>query len=553
MPNLTSPNNDHGRVIAYALNSLLLCLISADVLSVLVMSLVPPFMRDELIHHLAVPKLWIARGGIHQIPYLISSYYPMNLDLLYLIPLYLGNDTVPKLIHFSFGLSTAWLIYLYLKNRMDRWLALLGALLFLLMPMVLKLSISAYVDLGLTFFSWASIYFLFRWREDTNKIKFLSYSAVFCGLGLGTKYNGLIVLLILTMLVPILFLRSNPQSINGQLRAVRHAAFFCLIALVLFSPWMIKNYIWTGNPVYPLYEDKINNENKSLRFSIKPLLQRKLLYGETPVETLLIPVRIFFEGKDDDPKYFDGKLNPFLLVFAFVPIFLRIRDENLRVEQFSIGFFALVFLLIVFFTTDMRIRYIVPILPPLVVLAIFGLRELICLAQKITIQSIKIGVYIVLTTTVIFMFAINGSYLIKLFRDVDPLPLLSGKISKEVYLEKRLPEFAAIQFANKIHRKEDKILGMFAGRRGYYFNSEVIFMMNEFKEITEQKLSGKSLKTLLNKNKFTHVFVGIKPFERWVNNNFNETMKLKVNKLFHEGMKLIYKKNGYALFEVIEP
>ena len=28
---------------------------------------------------------------------------------------------------------------------------------------------------------------------------------------------------------------------------------FMLVALIVFSPWMIKNYVWTKNPLYPLY------------------------------------------------------------------------------------------------------------------------------------------------------------------------------------------------------------------------------------------------------------------------------------------------------------
>ena len=28
---------------------------------------------------------------------------------------------------------------------------------------------------------------------------------------------------------------------------------FCAVAMLVFSPWMIRNAIWTGNPIYPLY------------------------------------------------------------------------------------------------------------------------------------------------------------------------------------------------------------------------------------------------------------------------------------------------------------
>ena len=56
----------------------------------------------------------------------------MNLDLLYIIPLYFGNDIVPKYIHFVFALLTAGLIFNYLKIRINTVYALAGALFFLL-------------------------------------------------------------------------------------------------------------------------------------------------------------------------------------------------------------------------------------------------------------------------------------------------------------------------------------------------------------------------------------------------------------------------------------
>ena len=123
------------------------------VLTVLVISLcilawVPPVSRDALVHHLAIPKLWLKHGGIYETPDSVVSYYPMNLDLLYMVSLYFGNDIAPKLIHFSFGLATACLLFAYLAKRLDRYYAFTGVLLFLSTPVVVKLSTTVYVDLG---------------------------------------------------------------------------------------------------------------------------------------------------------------------------------------------------------------------------------------------------------------------------------------------------------------------------------------------------------------------------------------------------------------------
>ena len=97
---------------------ILVGLLALLVIVIILLSYVPPVSRDALTHHLVVPKLYLQHGGIYEIPSLIFSYYPMNLDLLYLIPLYFGNDIAPKYIHFLFSLLTAGLIFCYLRKRL---------------------------------------------------------------------------------------------------------------------------------------------------------------------------------------------------------------------------------------------------------------------------------------------------------------------------------------------------------------------------------------------------------------------------------------------------
>ena len=177
-----------------------------------VMAVVPPVSRDALTHHLAVPKLYLQHGGMVEIPAIEFSYYPMNLDLLYLLPLYFGNDILPKFIHFAFALATAGLIFGYLRRRTTMNLALAGALFFLSLPVIVKLSITVYVDLGLIFFTTWSLLSLFTWRETGFRARDLVIAAVACGLALGTKYNALPAFLLLTFLVPVLYVRNQPQN-----------------------------------------------------------------------------------------------------------------------------------------------------------------------------------------------------------------------------------------------------------------------------------------------------------------------------------------------------
>ncbi|MEE9185411.1 MAG: hypothetical protein V3U81_00170, partial [Candidatus Binatia bacterium] len=85
-------------------------LILVVLLAEVVLGLVPPAVRDELTHHLAIPKLYVESGRILEIPFAPYSYYPMLLDMLYTPFVKWGWDSIPKLIHGLFGFLTGLLL-----------------------------------------------------------------------------------------------------------------------------------------------------------------------------------------------------------------------------------------------------------------------------------------------------------------------------------------------------------------------------------------------------------------------------------------------------------
>ena len=546
------------------INFFLIVLLFILVISIIILSWVPPISRDALIHHLAIPKLYLKHGGIYEIPDRIFSYYPMNLDLLYLVPLFFGNDVIPKFIHFSFALLTAWLIYGYLKKRTDTSYALTGALFFLSIPIIVKLSITVYVDLGLVFFSTASLLLLFKWTENQHKLKYLIASAVTCGLALGTKYNGLISLLLLTSLVPLVYIRHTHQKTKGQMKALALGALFLLIALTIFSPWMIRNYKWQKNPVYPLYnswfksiDSKVvssgsTHDIKKPKTEFEHFAVRKVIYGEKWWETLLLPIRIFFHGQDDNPKYFDGKLNPFLL---FLPIFAFIKRKKepsfVNHEKKIFVFFSGFFLLFAFFQTDMRIRWVSPMLPPLVMLSMLGLYEMGGLVLKTSAKFGKIILLGFVYGSIITLFTINFIYIFKQFYHVAPLPYITGKISRDAYIERLRPEYTAIKFANQNIPDNAKILGVFLGNRGYYNDREIVFDYNKhIRDSLKKTGSAAGLLNSFQNRGITHLLIRYDLFNKWKTFSFNELEKQILNNFLEKNAVLLFTRNGHGLFHI---
>ena len=535
------------------LNITLIIFLLALISSIAILSCVPPVSKDALTHHLAVPKLYLNHGGIYEIPSLEFSYYPMNIDLLYMIPLYLGNDILAKYIHFIFALLTGWLIFDYLKRKINNLSALFGALLFLSIPIIVKLSVTVYVDLSLVFFSTASILFLLKWAEKDFQLKYLIISALSCGFALGTKYNGLIVLFLLTLFIPFIYSKYFQDSTRSQYRAIYYGAFFLFISLLLFSPWLIKNFIWTNNPLYPLFDNWFNPANVDSIYSIGPFAQRRMLYQESLWETLLIPLRIFFQGQDNNPRYFDGKLNPFLVILPFFAFYGRKNDPSELQREIKILFaFSILFLLFAFFMRDMRIRYITPIIAPLVILSVFGLDKIYRFEKKEyseTSKKIRIGLVSML---VCFMLFLNARYIVEQFRYIAPLSYISGRVGRDEYIEKYRPEHAVIQYANKNLSDNARILGIFIGNRGYYSDREVVFFnVKLFRKTIDSAVSAERLLYDIKNKGISHLIIGFDLFNEWANINFGKREKEILGNFLKNHLHLLFSKGGYGLYKCI--
>ena len=559
-------------------------------ITVLLMAAVPPVSRDALTHHLAVPKLYLKAGGMPEIPTVEFSYYPMNLDLIYLIALYIGNDIIPKYIHYAFALLTAWLIFGFLKDRTAKiHYGLLGALLFLSLPVVIKLSITVYVDLGLVFFSTATLLFILKWVANSFQVRHLWFAGIYCGLGLGTKYNGLISLFLLTCFIPILYLRTNLQAdesgndlmdarpqqkqttIGLSLRALQAATLFFLISLLVFSPWMIRNFHWTGNPIYPLYQKAFNtihltNTTPGLgeSFAVDPKMEkaggglghfalRKKVFNESFWELITTPIRIFFQGRDDNPKYFDGRLNPYLFFLPFLAFIgfkrltIRQKRENLALLSFSV-----LFLLFTFFQIDMRIRYIAPIIPPLVILSVIGLHQTVTSIRHQWIGTWRRMGLTFLSLAVMGLLALNAHYLVKQFGYVDPISYLSGRVGRDDYIKKYRGEYPAIQFVNRELPPTARLLAIYLGNRIYFSDREIVCDDAFFKKAIVAASSADALAGILRSHDFSHLFIRSDFFQYFIFAYLNSEKRRVFNRFIENRTTWLFSEGVYHVYEITD-
>lgn len=499
------------------------------------LGLVPPAVRDEVVHHLALPKLYIKAGRIYEVPFALHSYYPMLIDMLYTPFVGWGLDALPKLIHGLYGLLTGLVIFAYLAWRLNSIYGLLGFLFFISTPVVLKLGNLAYVDLGLTFYCTASLLCLLRWVEESKTKGWLFLSAFSAGFALASKPSGLLVFLLLFFLL-VFILESMAQG--KALATAAWASLFSLLALIPFSPWLLKNFTLTGNPLFPFFTTLLGGQAQGI-FSVAPLSIRRVLYGESWWQIAALPLRVFFFGQDNQPQYFDGVLNPVLILF--LPWAFKGKWPAEKRVFFA---FALLFFLFALFMTDLRIRYLLPLVPALVILAVFGVHNL----------YLRLAHPPWLFVAVIFLLAWNGLYLSSYFREVSPLAYLGGGQGREAYLQRRLVEFPAIQYINRNLPSEARVFLLFTGNRGYYLERDYFYDTGDLGQTLLRVVGAaddeREIAQGFKKEKITHLLVRQELLQRFVGRNFTPAQREIWRRFQGRYLEPLFEQRGYGVYAV---
>ena len=556
---------NRSRVLHYLLITII-CIAILILLSIeSILNLTPPVARDALIHHLAIPKLWLENGGFYEIKWADFSYFPMNVDLLYIIPLYFNKDFIANFIHMSFGIGTALLIYHYLNNRISRIAGLLGIFVFLSTPIVFRLSTQAYVDLGLTSFITASILSFIRYRDgEFKELKWLFLSSVAMGLALGTKYNALIAWIFLSLVVVFVYSRDTKK----QWRAIGNGVIFFAISLLVFSPWLIKNIILTGNPLYPLFKDFFNisgttNEiitcfTASTDTNMGFFKMREMLYGENFGETLLIPIRIFFQGQDNSSRYFDGVLNPILII---LPPFALMNKSFYRDKLFFISF-AIFFILTVFFleqkafSMEQIVRYILPVIPLLSILTVMGLVNIWEWAINLSIPSRNVLAVFLLAIFIIIM-SKNIFYIKNYYQNISPMNYISGKESRDEFITRHISSYPAIKYINTNTPKNARVRLVFLAGRGYYldriYNEGASYGIGDVSGLAVNSYEDRSFQAYLHSFSCTYLLVRTDLYFQYLQDNYTKETTNRLLEQMNKATEMIYNANGYAVYRLIPP
>ncbi|MFB3895815.1 MAG: phospholipid carrier-dependent glycosyltransferase [bacterium] len=261
--------------------SMLLVVILIVVILNLLGALTPEVRHDSLQYHQTIPHYFLLEHRIAEVPYTIYYTYALNAEMIYTLGQAMvdGNSIIPKLFHALAAILTAIAVYGFTRKHTENPLiAMLAAAIFYTLPQVSWMSSSAFNENWWMLFGVLAIFAWFEWQQvpalkieeenvinydqnetnqvwevspKTNRNRWLYLAAVFCGLGISTK-------LIAVMFYPFLLgIATLIRSQKSEVRSQKYDAVFLFLAASFFLvvpvfPWLVRNYVYTHNPIYPL-------------------------------------------------------------------------------------------------------------------------------------------------------------------------------------------------------------------------------------------------------------------------------------------------------------
>lgn len=404
-----------------------------------VSAMAPPSETDAITMHLVTPREYVRAGRMVWLPDALDSPMVMGPHLLYtfVMLLSLRAEAAPALLHFmASALCLVW-IWRFMRRFVGRRGAWAAAALFCTMPMITKVTIAPMVDMFLVLYVIAALAalcdFVLR-AAPTSAVTAASFAA----LAAWTKYNGFVAL---AAILSVILLR----AFFDLRRLAPYALAGFVAAAAVASPFLIRNWAWTGNPVAPTmsavfggpswdepgfeYRDAGDERYEALHHSPKNMLLAPWL--------LTVNARLASSGVSGTIAF---------AFLAFLPFTLLLRSRR-RLFLHLAAYCTVAFVLAYWTSPRPRSRYFLAIMP---VLSLYT-GAVLQLFRKYSAPAAAIG-RLVVALSVLFGTAVTGLYAHSFVK------VVFGIDSRQEFLTRSTDLYAEFEWMNKDLPREAKVL-----------------------------------------------------------------------------------------------
>lgn len=228
-------------------------------------AMTPQIDFDVVAYHLDGPKEWFQQGRITRLPHNIYTNFPFLSEMLLLTGMSLYGDwdwgaLAGQAISAGFIPLTALGLYAAGQRWFSRSVGWIAALVYVTSPWTYRISIIAYSEGTLSCYLFAALFAVLLFRDQIlgapTDLKVAPFPLAFVaglmsGSAMACKYTGLT-----SVVIPCALLLTGIVARHVVVRRwstlMSVGAAFMLGVLCCVGPWLVKNTVLTGNPVYPL-------------------------------------------------------------------------------------------------------------------------------------------------------------------------------------------------------------------------------------------------------------------------------------------------------------
>jgi len=213
-------------------------------------AMAPEISPDGSGYHLGIVLRYLNAHGFRHVLSLYA-YLSQGTELLYLFAFAFGRHSAAALVHFSFLAALPFGMMLYARRFGFGPAGVVAALLIYISPIVNWDGSTAFIDVAVACVLFALFYLLQIWDEDRQP-RLLVLAGLLAGFAYGMKYTAFVAVLYALGFVAW-------KSYRNRAAPLRSVAVVAACAAVMIAPWMVRNWIWTGNSLAPFYNQWFPN------------------------------------------------------------------------------------------------------------------------------------------------------------------------------------------------------------------------------------------------------------------------------------------------------
>lgn len=405
----------------------------------------PVVQSDGVRYHITIPQIYLQNHYLVYCPLNAFSNFPFTIEMIFLYGLSFGSDIIAKFLHFHFFILFIGLLWQLLPEKMNRFMKISFLCAVLFIPSAPIVACWSFVDFGLNFFLFLHLLAVKRYFLCDSERNWLYLALFFMGVAFSCKYSILPVMAFDLLLLFCFFMRR-------MLPMMRRWRALCIMVLLLsfpILPYVVKNVIYTGNPVYPLANNLFHGGEWTSEDSAFYMnkASEKGLDKDNPLNLLRSPYYLTTAWRNYEA------FNPgigFLFFFIALFFFRRKRSFSLFLQLFCLFFF------IFWFYSYQSNRFLIPV--------IFG--SIICFFYYISTMRFRQPLLVI----VLLFSLINARVWSSIsWNNYNPFLYLSGMVSERQFQSRHLSYYPFLRSMKKLVLAPDERILFIGEHRAYGF------------------------------------------------------------------------------------